>query len=161
MRDDLILNNLDYVKKIYETKFRYYDYLKDDMISAGYYGLIKASNSYDESKNIKFTTHAYLYIKGEMHKVLQHQLRYNDLIAPAELEHDEYEDHKYVYLDELSALNQALNQLKEKDRKIIEELYFKGKSLRQLGAEMKVIYQNIQQKRNRILKKLKEIMKNE
>lgn len=64
--DDLILEYSNYIYGI-AKKFRYYD--KEDIIQAGFLGLIKASKNYIPG-NTKFTTYAFKYIQGEMYKVI-------------------------------------------------------------------------------------------
>lgn len=52
---------------IYSIASKYKDnYLIDDLFQAGCIGVIKASNSYKEEYNVKFSTYAYKYILGEI-----------------------------------------------------------------------------------------------
>lgn len=58
--------------KLYENKILYIvnkyanNYNKEDLLSAGKMGLIKASKNYDENSNASFSTFCELYIKGEI-----------------------------------------------------------------------------------------------
>ena len=64
--DNLILEYSNYIYGI-SKKYNYID--KEDIIQAGFLGLIKASKNYIPG-NTKFTTYAFKYIKGEMYKVI-------------------------------------------------------------------------------------------
>ena len=44
---------------------------KDDLIQAGYMGLVMAFNNYDSNSNTKFSTYEYKYIYGEMCKLIR------------------------------------------------------------------------------------------
>lgn len=58
----------DYQKLIYKiaSKFKYDN--KEDMVQAGYLGLIKAYKNYNKNSEAKFSTYAYQYIFGEMYE---------------------------------------------------------------------------------------------
>lgn len=60
IRDELIENNTKLVRNI-ANKFNPED---EDVFSEGMIGLIKAINKFDPSKNNKFSTYAYHYIRG-------------------------------------------------------------------------------------------------
>lgn len=61
MRDKLITENMDFVKKI-AYKFKYHD--RDDLIAAGYVALIKAADNYDGLRDFK--GYAYVRVHGAM-----------------------------------------------------------------------------------------------
>ena len=54
----------------YANKFRYY-YDMDDLIQVGRIGLLNALDHYDPSQNTKFSSYAFLYIKGEILKYVR------------------------------------------------------------------------------------------
>lgn len=80
-RQKLIEDNLKLVYKI-ATKYKYLccttvDY--EDLVSIGTIGLIKAAGAYDEAKNIKFSTLAFICIKNSILREFIHkQYRIND-----------------------------------------------------------------------------------
>lgn len=61
--------------------------------------------------------------------------------------------------EERTALEEALKQLKERDKQLIEELYFNGQTERELAKMLGVSHQMVHKKKVRILKKLREILK--
>ena len=58
-------------------------------------------------------------------------------------------------------ISKALEELKPKERELIEAIYFEGKTLEEYGSELGVCKQTIHQRRKRILRILKKkILKN-
>ncbi len=53
---------------IYSLSNRFYGVEKEDLIQAGYLGLLKAYRNFDENRNVKFSTYAYGFIYGEMYE---------------------------------------------------------------------------------------------
>ena len=64
------MNNLieDYSKLIYSVSKKFYNVEKEDLYQAGYLGLIKAYNNYNEEYGL-FSSYAYKYIFGEMYEL--------------------------------------------------------------------------------------------
>ncbi len=70
---------MEFTKTIYDNEkliyklanyFPYYSD-KEDLIQAGFKGMIDAYHNFDETKGAKFTTYAYTYILGEMREVVR------------------------------------------------------------------------------------------
>lgn len=61
---DIILENQNLIRKLAYRYSRYTNY--DDLYQAGVTGIIKAYYNYKNDSNAKFSSYAYLYIKGEM-----------------------------------------------------------------------------------------------
>ena len=57
---------LDLVKWVFFKKFKKYIKYKDDILQEGYLGLLKARDTFDESKGVVFTTYAVPLIKNQM-----------------------------------------------------------------------------------------------
>ena len=69
-RDKLVTDNLRLVYYLYEklTKNPLTENYKDDIISEGMVGLVKAANTFDNGRGIKFGTYASRCITNEMHR---------------------------------------------------------------------------------------------
>ncbi len=97
-RDDLINSHLTLVRKIAEIMVRRMnidrDFL-DDLISAGYCGLIEAAERYQPDRNTRFATYAVLRIRGAMIDAI----RQNSLLS--------YKAHRYL------KIMAAVNDLRE------------------------------------------------
>lgn len=65
-RDEKIVNNLGLVNKVINDKIIYNNNNYDDLYQIGCVGLIKAVDTFDETKNIKFSTYAYKLIYTEI-----------------------------------------------------------------------------------------------
>ena len=65
MKSELIEEHLDVVS-ILACKYANYHIKKEELISVGSIGLIKAAEKYDATKNVKFSTYASTCIKNEM-----------------------------------------------------------------------------------------------
>lgn len=66
MPDEIVLEN---ERLVYGIANQLYGAEKEDLIQAGYLGLMKAYNNYDpEKSNAKFSTYAYGFIYGEMYE---------------------------------------------------------------------------------------------
>ena len=63
---------MDYEKLIYSVIHNYKNYYDlEDLKQVGYIALLKACKNYSADKNTKFSTYAYLYIKGEVLKYVR------------------------------------------------------------------------------------------
>ena len=60
---------------------------------------------------------------------------------------------------QIEELNKALATLTKKERELIEAIFYKEESLRSIGKKEKVSYQAIGKRRDKILEKLREILK--
>lgn len=68
-RDKFILDNLELVDYVIENNLKYYnfyEYSKRDLKSMGTIGLIKAVDSFDKNREVKFSTYAIPKIYGEI-----------------------------------------------------------------------------------------------
>ena len=59
---------LKYQNLIYKISNRFYGVSKEDLVQAGFVGLLKAYKNFDPSRNVSFGTYAYDYIYGEMYE---------------------------------------------------------------------------------------------
>ena len=91
-RDQLILDNVDYVRKILSTLTvglpNHYD--KENLEQAGIVGLVETANSFDPARGVAFRTYAYPRIRGaivdEMRKnspVPQQMIEYIGIVKKA------------------------------------------------------------------------------
>ncbi len=59
---------LKYQNLIYKMSNRFYGVSKEDLVQAGFVGLLKAYKNFDPNKCASFSTYAYDYIYGEMYE---------------------------------------------------------------------------------------------
>ena len=120
----------------------------------------------------------YIYVKGEkiyvsdeIYKAYKKQVTHEAYLNKSDKEHKVYgyEDYK---IDEdvdiekiietkmrIKDLYQALRKLNDEELKVIDSLYFKKMTIRDLAKEQQVSSKKIFSFRNKILKKLREMLK--
>ena len=60
---------------------------------------------------------------------------------------------------QIEELHRALNTLTKEERELMEAIFYKEESLRSIGKKEKVSYQAISKRRDKILEKLRKILK--
>ena len=134
-RDKVITHNKRLVLYRVSTRFGYTSCDKEDLMSAGNIGLMKAVDSYDLSKGIEFTTYAVKCIDNSMIRYLDgynkhlrdisiddaiyydkqgNEIKMIDTIKNNTNIEEEYEESELY-----EAIRELINQLSERDRKII------------------------------------------
>lgn len=116
----------------YASKFRYY-YDMDDLIQVGRIGLLNALDHYDSSQNTKFSSYAFLYIKGEILKYVRENKNIkiskelSSLVKPIERAKEILRQRlqKEPTIDEVS-------HFLELDRSVIEEVMLSQEFVRSL-----------------------------
>ena len=127
--------------------------------------------------------HKYIYVRGqkiyvsdEIYKAYKKQINHEAHLNRLNRKHKVYgfEDYKLdvnSIVDEnvdiekiietkmrIEDLYQALEKLNDEERKVIDSLYFKEMTIRDLAKEQQVSSKKIFSYRNKILKKLKEML---
>lgn len=134
-RDKLIIHNIRLVLHEVTNRFRNIDYDKKDLVSIGSIGLVKAVNTYDITKEVKFATYAVrcidneilMFLKKVKHdknidsidKVLFYgkdgsELKLEDILSDDSdlvIDHENSETYKII--------RQLINQLPDRDKEII------------------------------------------
>lgn len=125
----------------------------------------------------------YIYVKGkkiyvsdEVYKVYKKELNHENYLERLDRKHNVYgfEDYnvdinsiadKEVNIEKITEMRmrvedlyKALEKLSDEERKIINSLYFKEMTIRDLAKEHQVSAKKIFTFRNKILKKLKEML---
>ena len=152
-RQKLVEENL---KLVYEVAHKY-KYLCcttvdfDDLVSIGYIGLIKASKAYDDTKNVKFSTLAFICIKNEiLREFINKQYRFNDTntvslnsdiggaidvenIELQDIIRDDKMDDYLENLDNKILIDDIYKKCTAREKKIID-LFLSGCSLREIAS---------------------------
>lgn len=81
-KEQLILDNMKLVYSVYNDNFKntmfYID--KEDLISEGMLGLVKAANSFNPEKQ-KFSTYAYVCIKNHMINYCNREFKHKNVLS--------------------------------------------------------------------------------
>ena len=143
----------------------------EDLAGIARIGMIKAIKSFDPSKGVKFSTYAtrcmtneiLMYFRKEKkHKSnisIEQPLYYDGEGNEMKLEDlvDSGDDilGEIVEREEIIRLRQAVEQLSGRDRVIIEEMYFKGKTQKQVSELLGLSQPHISRIEKKIIEKIK------
>ena len=142
----------------------------DDAVSAGSLGLVKAADTFDESKGIKFATYAARCINNEILMEFRKNKKHRGVLSidfAINNEGEEYNAAEFTeelgYYDddrlereaELIDLRTAVSKLNERERQIIELRYYGEKSQKQAADLLGISQSYISRLERRILQKLK------
>lgn len=130
-REELIIHNIDLVIQCVKNNFMDTDYDKQELVSVGCIGLIKAIDSYDITKiNYYFSIYAWVHITREIKMFLNKinkdkDINYVDIfdnevkLKPKEIsiaeEYEEKDYDNYIY----GLLENNMKYLNKRDRKIV------------------------------------------
>ena len=127
---------------------------------------------YVNGQRVKVSEQIYkVYWREKEHeKYLEQVDKKNHLLFFSSLDHDgHFEDNiidekidleKIVEVKmQIEELHKALNTLTKEERELMEAIFYKEESLRSIGKKEKVSYQSIAKRRDKILEKLREILK--
>lgn len=132
-RNNLILNNLKLVYYQCNRKFSSLPLEKEDIISIGILGLIKAIDNYDKEKGYAFSTYALKCVDNEIlqavrkNRCLNH-ISLEDIICEDLSYADVISDNinieeEYLYSEIIFNIKDIVNKLNERDKNIYK-LYF-------------------------------------
>lgn len=138
-REILILHSIRLVLYQVFNRFKTVNYDKRELVSIGNLGLMKAIETFDISKNIEFSTYATKCINNEILMFLRKLKKYQNMDSldkiiwygndghDLKLEDIIYDENdmteKYIHDEEYRIIRQTVNDLPERDKKIIM-MYF-------------------------------------
>ena len=140
-RNILINHNIRLVLYRIINNFRNFNVDRKELLASGLIGLIKGIDSYDLSRNIKFTTYASICIDNEILMFLRKEKKHfnvdsldrkignddsdnSDLTIGAFLKSDEESGYDKIYKEECNAsINEVISNLSEREQ-IVIKLYF-------------------------------------
>ena len=138
-RDELLIHNIKLVLHQIKKHFQNIDYYKEDLVSIGNIGLIKAIETFDLSKGFEFTTYAAKCINNEilmflrkikkdysmesLEKTISGDNEGNELKLKDTIEDKSDITDKYTENELYMAIDGIVNDLPEQKREIIK-LYF-------------------------------------
>ena len=146
----------------------------DDLASIARIGMIKAIKSFDPYKNIKFATYATRCMTNEILMSFRKDKKHKNNVS---LEQPLYYDGEgnelkledlvesgapdaidlYIEREEISRLRQSVEQLEGRDRVIIEQMYFKGKTQKEVSQLLGISQSYVSRIEKKLLKKLRGI----
>ena len=141
----------------------------DELFDVGMVGFVRGINTYDETKNIKYSTYLYECIKNEILRYLEHEknnktISLNTIIGEdTELldmipSYELYDEN--LYLDEiLYVINRRLSFLNERDEIVFKHLYgldgYKKLETIEIAKKFGTSKQNIQRIKEKVIRILR------
>lgn len=180
-RDKLITQNIKLVLYEVTSKFKNVVYDKKDLVSIGNVGLVKAIDTYEASKGIKFSTYAIRCIDNEILMFLRKLKRYNNVDSldrvvfhnkhgdGTKLEDQITDDTDLVEDNETiethKIIREVVKNLPERDREIImlrfgfynDRIY----KYREIAEKMNITRSYVQKLIDRTVKKIGKILESE
>jgi RNA polymerase sporulation-specific sigma factor len=151
-------------------KYKENAYNLDDIISEGRIGLVKAANTFDESKGFQFATYASRCINNEILMFFRREKKHHGFSLDAVRVNDDGDEYsaaefmeEYGYYDEYTVEDEAeianlravIARLKERERTIIELRYFGEKTQTEVSQVLGVSQSYISRLEKRILNELR------
>lgn len=154
-QDKLVEDNIALVYYVYKKYFHRYDdssRFRDDYISAGMLGLVKAAGTYDQSKKIAFSSYGCRCIFNEMAMFRRDvQFKHQDTLSLSMPIQDAKEDTLTLEdtipsYDERTAMD-IFNELKllPEEREILIYRY-QGYTIREIAQMMNITHQRVSQR---------------
>lgn len=184
-KNKFINHNIKLVLRVVNNRFKYIEYDKEDLVSIGMFGLIKAVETYDKTRNFEFSTYAIKCIENEIKQFLRSLYRkskYKFVSLDSEIfNNDEKENIKQInvlknntdiekeYIDKETSeiINTIISELPVKDKKMImmyfgfnqyvNKNYTKDEIAKELGFSRAYLYKRLE----KILSRIKNRLLNE
>ncbi|SKA93892.1 RNA polymerase sporulation-specific sigma factor [Caloramator quimbayensis] len=138
-----------------------------DAMQEGYYIILKCIYNYDFDKEYPFEG----YVKSSLifgirnfAKKIKYNVSLDEQMSDEGgclydfLESDINVEEEYGHKDDIRRLKDAMDKLSDKQRKVIEEVYFKNKSMVEICKSRRCHYMAVTKMKDRALKKLREEM---
>lgn len=133
------------MKKIYPRVRRFVS--KDDLVQCGCLGLLKAVDRWDPEQGV-WSSYAYRWISYAM----QRHVREDERARVGA----ETEDKFYNMQSQTADIEQALDDLPERDSRIVLSVAVEGKTLREVAATENLTHSRVQQIEKKALAKLRK-----
>ena len=176
MKEKLIAHNMRLATKRAYNKFINTLYDIEELISAGYEGLVKSVCHYDANKEVPFSCYAYKAIDNTVIKYMDKEKKHIDVLhLETMIRFENQDEEKLEYIDtlkdestvediilrqeEYQLVRDIVESLPEKKKKVIKELYGftdgEEHTLMEVGEKLGMTYQNV----SKIAKKTLPIIK--
>lgn len=144
------------LKEASKWKISCYEY--EDLVQHGYLSVIKAVNMFEGEEN-KFIPYCIKTIKTNYKALLKGEIKHHREIPNENIlnKGNEYmftiEDEIIAY-EKIKEIYEALDALTLEEKNIINDFYFKNKTIDKIAKENNKSYNNIRYKKDKIIKKL-------
>ena len=179
-KEKILIHNIRLVIYLVEKYYSLTEYDKKDLVSVGIMGLMKAIDSFDLSKKIKFNTYASTCITNEIKMFFRKNNKHgnnesldmtiindnegNELKLHEIISNDDDVQNEFIKKEEKVIINELVEELPEQEREIIKMYmgFYDGKKYtgKEIGEKYNLSQSYISRKIKEILIILKKEMKN-
>ena len=176
----LFEENIGIIYKVLKNKRIFIPKMEqDDLFQIGSIGLINAIQTYDENNGIAFSTYAYSCVSNYIYKEIKRNRAYkrdDDFhnTFSINLYDKKYDEGNCIELQDTLQSNdnnlenieikidieKVIKKLKEEEKYIINQIFFKDRTEIDLAKELKISRQALNKKKKKILEKLKKEFEN-
>ncbi|WBW95252.1 sigma-70 family RNA polymerase sigma factor [Oceanirhabdus sp. W0125-5] len=145
------------------SKYRIPSYQFEDIVQHGYLTIIKSINLYKPNSN-SFNGYAINAIRNNIRYLLRGNIRHFREIPDESILEKDAQDYcltiedQIIAYDEVKKLYEALDNLTEDDRNIINEFYFNEGNMKEYAESNNIKYRTLMHKKTQILRKLEQIL---
>lgn len=147
----MFLDNIKLIGAIIKN----YKYNYEDLFQVGCIGLIKAIKRFDESRNVKFSTYAYITIKGEILVFIRSNSKVDTVSIDDMLDTENEIENK---LNKIDLIN-SIKKLSKSEQQVIILYFFKEKTQKEIGESLHFTQQSAGIKLKSALYHLREMYK--
>ncbi|MGY4688552.1 sigma-70 family RNA polymerase sigma factor [Salibacterium sp. K-3] len=130
---------------------------QEEFMQVGFIALWKAYERFDETKNVPFSSYAYITVKGEMQEQLRKDSVYDERYTPSDFEHTlepPAPDTESLFM-ELDSLAPYLKQLSPREQDWVIEYSIHGRGITAIAERYHVSPYTVKDWRRSALKKLR------
>ncbi|SFO90091.1 DNA-directed RNA polymerase [Salibacterium halotolerans] len=131
---------------------------QEEFMQVGFIALWKAYERFDETKNVPFSSYAYITVKGEMQEQLRKDSVHEERYTPSDFEHTPEPpapDTASLFL-ELDSLRPYLDRLTLREQDWVLEYSIHGRGIKEIAARFCVSPHTVKDWRRSALKKLRK-----
>lgn len=148
----------DYVSLIKSIASKYRGILPfEDLIQEGFLGLLEAKGKFDSSKNVKFSTYAFYWIKKRISEAVKQER--NERVRMVELNEeilsDPYTGPEDGWPDEVDIDKRILESLSQVERSVLYLHFYEGKDLSEVAKTLGLPRERVRQIKSLVLRKMK------
>ena len=145
------------------SKYRIIGFDFEDLVQHSYLSLIKAVHKYNFNKS-SFTTYVMTSISNNLKYLLRSSIKHHREVPEENANYAHLPEYTFTIEDEVIAyeevkkLQEVIDKLDEKERKLINNYYMNRVPMDQLAAEEGISYSGMRKRKDKLLRKMEKMM---
>ncbi len=148
----------DYLPLIKSIASKYRGILPfEDLIQEGFLGLLEAKGKFDSSKDVKFSTYAFYWIKKRISEAVKQERdqRVKTVELNEEILSDAYTGSGDELPDEIDIDKRILESLSQIERSVLYLHFYEGKDLAEVAKALDLPREKVRQIKSLVLRKMR------